>query len=115
MSLPPTSAQKNILGLGVLLGGYTVAASFGYWLCNNLLEVVTHHWQYVLGYVAIAALVSFGIIYRMGPVSDTRTFDLIQWSMQIVGVVLMYMASQTPEVGVANVVVALLFYWVPVR
>ena len=31
--------QKNLLGLGVLAGGYTLFASFFYWFWNHALEV----------------------------------------------------------------------------
>lgn len=41
------TVQRNILGLGVLAGGYTLFASFFYWFWNHALEVAksSHDWS----------------------------------------------------------------------
>ena len=72
-------------------------------------------WQYIIVYVLVAGIASFAVIYRFGPVENPRTFNLIQWSIQLVALLLIALASQLPEVGLAFVAMALLFYFVPVR
>jgi hypothetical protein len=72
-------------------------------------------WQYVLIYVFVAGVISFAVMYRFGPVENPRTFNLIQWSIQLLALILIALSSQLPEVGFAFVTLALLFYFVPVK
>ena len=51
------------------------------------------HYVYVLGYLVVTGSVSFGICYRMGPVENVRTLNLIQWAMQFVGLVAVFCSS----------------------
>ena len=72
-------------------------------------------WQYIVIYVFIAGVISFAVIYRFGPVEHPRTFNLIQWSIQLLALILIALASQLPEVGFTFVILALLFYFVPAK
>ena len=72
-------------------------------------------WQYVVIYVFVAGVISFAVIYRFGPVENPRTFNLIQWSIQLLALFLIALASQLPEVGFAFVTLALLVYFVPAK
>ena len=72
-------------------------------------------WQYLLIYVFVAGVISFAVMYRFGPVENPRTFNLIQWSIQLLALILIALASQLTEVGLAFVSLALLFYFVPAR
>ena len=110
-----TLTQKNILGLGILAGGFTLAGSFIYWLYKHSLELIVSMWQYFLIYVLLAGVISFAVVYRFGPVENPRTFNLIQWSIQLVALLLIGLASQVPEVGLVFVAMALLSYFVPAR
>ena len=92
-----------------------MVGSFLYWLAKHALEVATTMWQYLLIYVFVAGVISFAVIYRFGPVENPRTFNLIQWSIQLFALILIALASQLPEVGLAFVSLTLLFYFVPVR
>ena len=47
----------------------------------------------MVGYVLLAGLVSFAIIYRMGPPANPRTLNLIQWSMQAIGLLMVVLSS----------------------
>ena len=74
------------------------------------LQVALSNWQYVTGYVVVAALISFAILYRMAPPTNERTLNLIQWTIQLVGVACIFLSFPMREVGVASVVGALLLY-----
>ena len=111
-----THTQKNLIGLGVLFSGYTIAASFLYWAANYASEAIFNNWRYVLGYVVVAGLTSFAVLYRLGPVQNPRTLDLIQWSIQLVALVLVFLSChQITEVAVAMVMVTLVSYCLPPR
>lgn len=72
-------------------------------------------WQYLIIYVFVAGVISFAVLYRFGPVENPRTFNLIQWSIQLLALILIALASQLPEIGFAFVTLALLFYFVPAK
>ena len=72
-------------------------------------------WQYVILYIFLSATVSFAVMYRLGPVENPRTINLIQWSIQLVALLLIALASQLPEVGLVFVAMAMISYIVPAK
>merc|ERR1719228_1810972 len=75
-----------------------VAYSFSVYLMTrtwfNIKEYMTEqHIHLLVGYVLITGIISFAIIYRMGPPSNPRTINLIQWAMQFVALVMVVMSS----------------------
>ena len=54
---------------------------------------VLEQYVYVLGYLVLTGTVSFGICYRMGPVENVRTLNLIQWAMQTIALVAVFCSS----------------------
>eukprot|EP00731_Ephydatia_muelleri_P013506 Em0007g816a len=101
--------KTSMIGWGVLVGGYTIAASVTYWMWLNSLDALVHFWRYVAGYVAVAGLVTFAVVYRLGT-PDPRTMNLIQWGAQLVALALVYASlCQLPVVALSGVVLAI--YW----
>ena len=47
----------------------------------------------MVAYTLGADLVSFGVIYRLGPPSNPRTLNLIQWAMQLGGLATIVLSS----------------------
>lgn len=103
------------MGLGFLVGGYTVVGSIGYWILTNMAEAIMEYWQYMLGYMITAGLISFAVIYRWGGVSDPRTLNLVQWSSQLAGLVLIYMSTPSSVASFVMVLLALASYSIPLR
>ncbi|XP_023321070.1 nuclear envelope integral membrane protein 1 [Eurytemora carolleeae] len=64
---------------------------FNYTWYKEYLTEQYFHW--VVGYVLGAGLLSFAIIYRLGPPSNPRTVNLIQWTMQGVSLVCIVLSS----------------------
>merc|ERR1719367_582979 len=48
---------------------------------------------YVLGYLIVSAAISFAICYRMGPIENPRSINLIQWTIQCFALGLVYISS----------------------
>ena len=67
----------------------------------------------MLGYLVTSALVSFAVCYRMGPVDNPRTLNLIQWSMQLVALVLVYMSSYHQVASLSLAIAVLVWAFVP--
>jgi len=60
----------------------------------NIKEYLTEqYFHLVVGYVLVAGMISFAVVYRMGPPSNPRTINLIQWAMQFVSLVMVVMSS----------------------
>merc|ERR1719228_1956558 len=75
-----------------------VAYSFSVYLMTrtwfNIKEYMTEqHIHLLVGYILVTGIISFAIIYRMGPPSNPRTINLIQWSMQFMALVMVVMSS----------------------
>ena len=63
----------------------------------------------------LPGLISFAAVYRWGPVTNPRSLDLIQWSLQLVAMVMIFTSGQTVECSVALVVLSLLLLCTPSR
>jgi len=75
------------------LACYSLSVYFLTTIWYNLKQYLVENHIYVLGYLVISALISFAACYRMGPVSNPRTINLIQWTMQLAALILIYLSS----------------------
>lgn len=87
--------------------------SIGNLFSDPVTDRLLENWQYVLSYIAISGVLSFALVYRYGPVTDERSLSLIQWFLQIVGLILVYNSTQIREVSIALVLVLLAIYNFP--
>ncbi|XP_067014199.1 nuclear envelope integral membrane protein [Anabrus simplex] len=92
---------------GILIGGWTVGVYFIQLLWENFRTVMQLYYSHVLAYTAFSGVLSFIICYRFGPVTDPRTRDLIKWTLQIVGLGMVFMSSQYMEASVAVILVVI--------
>ena len=105
--------KKHWLGLGILAGGYSIAGYVVHWTVSQGIEFVLKHWLYLLVYVAVAGLASFAVLYRMGP-ANPRTIHLIQWFLQLIGLILVFISFyQLTSVAVSAVIMLLSWYNMP--
>ena len=112
------SFQKlKSLGYILMLFGSSVSlwvlTTFSNIFTNPMAETFVENWQYVLGYIVTAGVLSFAIVYRYGPVTDERSLSLIQWFLQLVGLVLVYNSTQIREVSIALIIILLTIYNFP--
>lgn len=70
--------------------------------------VLELYYVYVIGYFAVAALISFAVCYYKGPVADPRSLNLIKWSIQLLALVMLYNSSQLTEISIALIVLVLI-------
>ena len=61
---------------------------------GNLADLIQDHFHYVLCYLVVVALISFAVCYYKGPVSDTRSLNLIKWTLQAVAVMTVFLSMQ---------------------
>ncbi|XP_072349827.1 nuclear envelope integral membrane protein 1 isoform X1 [Scyliorhinus torazame] len=97
--------KKSSLYL-LVAGGWSVSLYLIQVTLRNLQFLVREYWPYVLGYVMISAFVSFAVCYKYGPLEEDRSVNLLNWTLQLLGLLLMYFGIQVQQVALAFIVVA---------
>nr|CAB3264295.1 nuclear envelope integral membrane protein 1-like [Phallusia mammillata] len=85
----------------VLFGGWTICVWGLSLIWKNLTSILLEHYYIVAAYLFVAGFFSFAICYWRGPVADPRTHDIVQWSIQIVSILLIYNGTQKPTVSLS--------------
>lgn len=92
---------------GVLASGWTLAAYLGRMLLENIQPILLSYQKYVLIYIGVASCLSFAVCYYKGPPKKQRSKNLIKWSLQLIGLICIFFASEMKEASI--VVIALCF------
>ncbi|XP_064613742.1 nuclear envelope integral membrane protein 1-like isoform X1 [Liolophura sinensis] len=95
------------------LGGWSIMAYEMYYIWYQLRSIMEDYYQFVVGYLLVVGLISFGFCYKYGPVSDARSLNLIQWAIQLLGLILIYFMCQIPEISAAVIVILICIYNFP--
>ncbi|XP_010212400.1 PREDICTED: transmembrane protein 194A, partial [Tinamus guttatus] len=90
----------------LLVGGWSFSLYLLQLVFKNLREICSSYWQYLLGYLLLVGLASFGVFYRYGPLENERSITLLSWSLQLLGLLLVYSGIQIRPVALAVVVAA---------
>ncbi|XP_014488973.1 PREDICTED: nuclear envelope integral membrane protein 1 isoform X2 [Dinoponera quadriceps] len=93
------------------------AGTMSIYLARVLLEnaqlIAMQYREWVMWYILVTSLISFLICYRFGPVTNSRTKQIIQWFLQIIGLVLIYNSSYFREASLSCCVILVLLYNFP--
>lgn len=98
---------------GFVIGGWTVGIYFLQYLWQNLRLMIEQYQSHVLSYVVFTGIVSFVVCYRLGPVTDQRSKNLIKWALQGTSLSMIFFSSQYQEATVAIIIVILVAYNFP--
>ncbi|XP_065156690.1 nuclear envelope integral membrane protein [Atheta coriaria] len=98
---------------GVVACGWTVGVYILQLLWENVRVILLSYQTHVAWYAFITGIISFIVCYRMGPVSNKRTLNLIQWTLQLIAMCLIFFSSQFQEAAMGQIVVLLLFHLFP--
>lgn len=99
--------------VGTMLGGWALIWYFMQMAWDNARSLAIEYQIYVVYYVCGMGLISFVACYRIGPPTNPRSIDIVQWSLQLIAVVLIFMSSQYPEVPMAIIVAMFGVYYFP--
>nr|XP_018903493.1 PREDICTED: nuclear envelope integral membrane protein 1-like isoform X2 [Bemisia tabaci] len=80
-----------------LASGWAVAVYLLQMISDNLRTIALRYKVHAFIYFAFSGFVSFVICYRYGPVSDPRSKNLIKWTLQGVGLILVFLSSYFQE------------------
>jgi len=108
--------QKRFnLWFGYAICSYSLATYIITSVWYNMKIYLLEHYVYVLGYLVLTGSVSFGVCYRMGPVENVRTLNLIQWAMQFMGVAAVFCSSSHQAASLSIVLGMLLWESTPAK
>ncbi|NXX82809.1 NEMP1 protein, partial [Urocolius indicus] len=102
----------------LLVGGWSFSLYLLQLIFKNLQKICKSYWQYLLGYLLLAGLVSFGVCYVYGPLENQRSIRLLSWGLQLLGLLLMYSGIQIHSAALAVLLIAIctkniehMMYW----
>lgn len=50
---------------------------------THVLVFIEEHYTLVIGYLIVSGALSFAVLYWLGPPTNPRSLDIVQWSMQV--------------------------------
>ncbi|KAM4563672.1 nuclear envelope integral membrane protein 1 [Odontesthes bonariensis] len=91
----------------LIVGGWSFSLYAIQLVYRNLSIILREHWHMVIGYVSVVGFISFAVCYRYGPLVDERSINILSWTLQLFGLVLIYLGIQIQQVAFAIIVAAL--------
>uniref|UniRef100_A0A8D0DJ49 Nuclear envelope integral membrane protein 1 n=1 Tax=Salvator merianae TaxID=96440 RepID=A0A8D0DJ49_SALMN len=91
----------------MLVGGWSFSVYLIQLVFRNLQEICKLYWEYLLGYLLIVGCISFAVCYKYGPLENERSINLLTWSLQILGLLLLYCGIQIRQIAIALIVIAI--------
>ncbi|XP_061590704.1 nuclear envelope integral membrane protein 1 [Cololabis saira] len=92
----------------LIVGGWSFSVYAIQLVCRNLSTILREHWNVALGYVLVVGFVSFAACYRYGPLVDEKSINILSWTLQLFGLLLIYLGIQIQQVAFAIIVAAVL-------
>ncbi|XP_071550052.1 nuclear envelope integral membrane protein isoform X2 [Panulirus ornatus] len=97
----------------LMIGGWGLIVYLIQYLWQNFLSVLKENHAIAVGYVVVAGLISFAMVYRYGPLTDTRSINLVQWAMQLVALLAVFLSSQYREATLGLVIIMVTYHNIP--
>ncbi|XP_006859659.1 PREDICTED: transmembrane protein 194A [Chrysochloris asiatica] len=91
----------------ILVGGWSFSLYLIQLVFRNLQEIWKCYWQYLLSYIFTVGFMSFAVCYKYGPLENERSINLLTWTLQLMGLCLMYSAIQIPHIAFSIIIIAL--------
>ncbi|KAM9751334.1 nuclear envelope integral membrane protein 1 [Menidia menidia] len=91
----------------LIVGGWSFSLYAIQLVCRNLSAILRDHWHMVIGYVSVVGFISFAVCYRYGPLVDEKSINILSWTLQLFGLLLIYLGIQIQQVAFAIIVSAL--------
>ncbi|KAL6119521.1 nemp1 [Pungitius sinensis] len=90
----------------LIVGGWSFSVYAIQLVFRNLGEILQNHWNMALGYVAVVGFITFAVCYRYGPLVDTKSINILSWTLQLLGLLLIYLGIQIQQVAFSIIVAA---------
>ncbi|XP_061124284.1 nuclear envelope integral membrane protein 1 isoform X2 [Syngnathus typhle] len=90
----------------LIVGGWSFSVYAIQLVCRNLHTILREHWPVALGYMGVVGFISFAVCYRYGPLVDDKSINILSWTLQLFGLLLIYLGIQIQQVSFAIIVAA---------
>ncbi|XP_072553141.1 nuclear envelope integral membrane protein 1 [Salminus brasiliensis] len=90
----------------LMVGGWSFALYIIQLVFKNLQIILKEHWHLAVAYVAVVGFISFAVCYRHGPLVEERSINILSWTLQLFGLLLIYAGIQVQQVALAIMVAA---------
>ncbi|XP_051856823.1 nuclear envelope integral membrane protein 1 [Antechinus flavipes] len=90
----------------ILVGGWSFSLYLIQLVFKNLQDICRFYWQYLLTYIFVVGFLSFAVCYKYGPLENERSINLLTWTLQLTGLLLMYSGVQIRQIAFALIIVA---------
>ncbi|KAM8975495.1 nuclear envelope integral membrane protein 1 [Pelodytes ibericus] len=90
----------------LLVGGWSFSLYVIQLVFRNLQEICNEYWQYLVGYLGLVGFISFAVCYKYGPLENERSINLLNWTLQLVGLLLMFVGIQVRQMAITMIVIA---------
>lgn len=100
---------------GTMIGGWALLWYFMQMAWNNARALAVQYQIYIVYYICAMGMISFIVCYRIGPPTNPRSIDIVQWSLQSIAVALIFMSSQYSDVPLAIIAIMLAVYYFPLN
>ncbi|XP_030623522.1 nuclear envelope integral membrane protein 1 [Chanos chanos] len=85
----------------LMVGGWSFSLYVIQLVLKNLQLILKEHWHFAIGYAAVVGFVSFAVCYRHGPLLEERSINILSWTLQLFGLLLIYAGIQVQQVALA--------------
>jgi len=82
----------------ILIGGWSLCGVLFSKIKSDLINMLANHYYLVASYILITGFIGFGFSYVYAGSRSQRVSSLIQWMLQIIGVILIYNGTHTTQV-----------------
>ncbi|XP_076874809.1 nuclear envelope integral membrane protein 1 isoform X1 [Brachyhypopomus gauderio] len=90
----------------LMVGGWSFSLYLIQLVFKNLQLILKEHWHLAIGYAAVVGFISFAVCYRHGPLVEERSINILSWTLQLFGLLLIYAGIQVQQVALAIMVAA---------
>ncbi|CAN9515465.1 unnamed protein product [Ophioblennius macclurei] len=101
----------------LIVGGWSFSVYAIQLAFRNLSVIMREHWHAALGYVVVVGFISFAVCYRYGPLVDQKSINILSWTLQLFGLLLIYLGIQIQLVAFTLIAAAVIAKYLeyPVR
>uniref|UniRef100_A0A182NUR4 Nuclear envelope integral membrane protein 1 n=1 Tax=Anopheles dirus TaxID=7168 RepID=A0A182NUR4_9DIPT len=99
------------LMVGVMVGGWTLGFYGMQMMYENLRLIFVLYQHYVFWYLAVVGSISFFVCYRLGPPKDQRSKRVIQWTLQLIALTMVFFCSYQRTLATGFVLVVIVVYY----
>lgn len=104
---------RKTLTYGILIGGWTVGVYLFQQIWENIRTIILTYQTYMFWYTLVISFVSFVVCYRIGPPKNQRSKNLVMWTLQLVGVLMIFFSSEYQEATAAVIIFSLVAKYFP--